>query len=87
MAKSPRRIYWDACTWIALIQKEAIPSSDGKIEDRGAMCRVVLHQATVGDVEIVTSSFSLVEVCKHPQLKASREDKIADFLSMTSSCL
>jgi predicted nucleic acid-binding protein len=79
MANSPRRVYWDACTWIALIQRERIRGPDGRVEDRGALCRVVLNQALAGDAEIATSSFSLVEVCKNPTLRNEKEDKIADF--------
>lgn len=80
MANSPkRRVYWDACTWIALIQREKIQGPDGRTEDRGALCRVVIHQAEAGDVEIATSSFSLVEVCKDPKLRTQNNDETADF--------
>jgi hypothetical protein len=80
MASSPRRVYWDACTWIALIQRERILDPKGKLlEDRGTLCRVVLNQAVAGEAEIATSSFSLVEVCKNPSIKKNKEDKIADF--------
>ncbi len=79
MASSLRRVYWDACTWIALIHRERIQRPDGTIEDRHTMCRVVLNQAVAGQVEIATSSFSLVEVCKKPEIRTQGEDKIADF--------
>jgi len=69
MAISPKRVAWDACSWIAHIQKnEKIRGPDGKavIEDRGAMCRSVLAAAERGALEIVTSSLCLVEVlCKN----------------------
>lgn len=68
MASSPRRVAWDACAWIAHIQKEKILGSDGKtvVEDRSAMCRPVLAAAEKGTIEIVVSALSLVEVlCKN----------------------
>lgn len=81
MANSPRRIYWDACTWIALIQQEKIPDSGKKkvIEDRYQMCRTVIEAAKKGVFEIATSALSLVEVCKHPIVKGEPDQKIADF--------
>ncbi len=62
MATSPKRIAWDACSWIAHIQKEKILGADGKTvaEDRGAMCRPVLNAAERGILEIVVSALSLV---------------------------
>ena len=67
MAKPPRRVYWDSCCWIALIQKEKIRGADDVVtEDREAMCRVIIEAAKKGAVEIVTSALSLTEVCKQP---------------------
>jgi hypothetical protein len=54
MASVPRRVYWDACTWIALIQKEKVSLDTGGIEDREMMCRVVIEAAKSGAIEIVT---------------------------------
>lgn len=63
MRKLPR-VYWDACTWIAYIGRE-MPSSRSKITDRRFdMCREVLTRAKNDEVEIVTSTFTLAEVCK-----------------------
>jgi len=64
MATSPSRVAWDSCTWIAHIQREKILAPDGKtvIEDRGAMCRLVLDAAERGVIEIIVSAISLVEV-------------------------
>lgn len=43
---SLKRIYWDACSWIALIQKERILDDKGAlIEDRYTMCRSVISAA------------------------------------------
>lgn len=65
MANSPRRIYWDSCAWIALIQKEKIRDTNGNItEDRETMCRSVIEAAKAGKIEIVTSTFSMAEVSK-----------------------
>jgi len=65
MAASPNRICWDACTWIALIQREQIRDDGGKIiEDRYALARSVIDRAEKGAVEIITSGLCLVEVNK-----------------------
>lgn len=75
MGSNPRRIYWDACTWIALIQDEKVVV--GNItEARGTMCRAVIEAAKKGALEILTSSLNLVEVCKSTTIS---NDKIAAF--------
>jgi predicted nucleic acid-binding protein len=82
MAGSIKRVYWDACTWIALIHKEKIRDSKGIItEDRETMCRTILHQAETKPqlIEIATSALSLVEVCKHPKSKSSKTSDIASY--------
>jgi predicted nucleic acid-binding protein len=61
------RIYWDACTWIAYIGRE-MPTADSKFTDRRfEMCREVLKDAQDGNLEIVTSTFTLAEVCKRKE--------------------
>jgi hypothetical protein len=79
MAASPRRVYWDACAWIALIQREKIPKADGTIEDRDMMCRTVIEAAKKGGLEILTSALSLAEVCKNPAIRATAADQISDY--------
>lgn len=81
MATSPRRVYWDACTWIALIQREKIRDDKGVVtEDRDALCRTVWFAAKNDrTTEIVTSALSLVEVCKSKEVVAEGGDKIASF--------
>jgi predicted nucleic acid-binding protein len=81
MASFPRRVYWDACAWIALIQREKIRDSNGKlIEDRDQMCRDVIEAARKGKIEIVTSTLCLAEVCKHPALQDTKKaDQIAAY--------
>lgn len=59
MATSVKRVCWDACAWIAVIQGEKIQN-----EDRFSMGREVLEAAARGQVEIVTSTLNLAEVCK-----------------------
>jgi predicted nucleic acid-binding protein len=77
---NPRRIYWDACVWIALIQQEKIRDTSGNlVEDRYGMCRNVINAATRGQIEIATSTFSFAEVCKNPDVMGKAEDKIAAF--------
>lgn len=64
MARTPPRYYWDANAWIAYIRRE-MPTADNGIKDpRFTMCQEVLKRAEAGEIEIVTSSFTLAEVCK-----------------------
>jgi predicted nucleic acid-binding protein len=80
MANSPKRVCWDACSWIALIKKEKILKPDGSLsEDRYALCRSVIDAADNGRVEITISGLCLVEVCKEKTVVDSTEDKIAKF--------
>src|SRR5258708_23468743 len=80
MASLPKRVYWDACSWIGLIQKEKIYDEDGKVvEDRELMCRTVIEAAKQNKFEIVTSSFSLAEVCKNKDVRDQSPDKIAAY--------
>lgn len=79
MAKKTR-VYWDACAWIAYInQEKKITNQDGTIENRFDMCRRILDDAENGTVEIVTSAFTLAEVCKSPDVKTSPLENLAAF--------
>ena len=51
----PKRVYWDACTWLSLINEET-----GRVD----CCRYVIAEARAGNVEIWTSAFTLAEVFK-----------------------
>lgn len=63
MTKLPR-VYWDANAWIAYIRRE-MPTAENRIKvPRFDMCREVLVRAQKREIEIVTSTFSLAEVCK-----------------------
>jgi predicted nucleic acid-binding protein len=79
MASLTKRVYWDACVWLALILREKIKLPSGGIEDRETMCRMVIEAAKKGSLEILTSYFCLVEVCKVPEEKKEAADKLADF--------
>jgi predicted nucleic acid-binding protein len=75
-----KRVYWDACSWIALIQKEKILQPGGAVEDREMMCKSVIEAARKNRLEIATSAFCLAEVCKSPDARnSSSPDRIADF--------
>ena len=50
--------------WIAAIQRERVELKDGTIDDRDAICRSIIAEAVKGQLEIATSTLSLVEVCK-----------------------
>jgi predicted nucleic acid-binding protein len=76
---SSSRVCWDACSWIALIQREQIKDSSGRIvENRYALARPVIDRAEKGAVEIVTSGLCLVEVNK-PSPSTTREQIAAYF--------
>jgi predicted nucleic acid-binding protein len=81
MATTPtKRVFWDACVWIALIQREKMISlPTGGTEDRETMCRMVIEAAKKGSLEILTSTFCLVEVCKASTSKKTTSDKLAEF--------
>lgn len=79
MARLPR-IYWDACAWIAYIaQEKAVPLKGGGVENRYAMCQSVLQAAKEGKLELVTSCFTLAEVCKNPDVRSSPVDNLPAF--------
>lgn len=50
-----KRVYWDACAWLGLLNKEG-----GKFED----LEVVWRKAQHGELEIWTSAFCIAEVHK-----------------------
>jgi predicted nucleic acid-binding protein len=80
---NPKRIYWDACVWIALIQQEKIHDAKGTlVDDRYGMCRNVINAASRGQIEIATSTLSFAEVSKESAVKAQGEDKIAAFFEV-----
>ncbi len=76
MATSPKRICWEACTWIALIQGETIIENG---IDRVTRCKAVLELAKRGKIEIATSALCLAEVCKNKDIKDADPDKLAAF--------
>lgn len=77
-----KRVYWDACTWIALIQQERIRDQKGNVtEDRYAMARNVITGAEKNNIEIATSTLSLAEVCKSPGVQA-QADKLGSFFDV-----
>jgi predicted nucleic acid-binding protein len=51
-----KRVYWDACIWLALINQET--------PDRVQRCQNVLTMARNGEMEIWTSALTLAEVFK-----------------------
>ncbi len=54
LARTPT-VYWDSCVWIALIMQEP---------DRYPKVLGVLERARAGEVQIVTSTFTIAEVVK-----------------------
>ncbi len=73
-----KRVYWDACAWLGLINRE---------DDRFPVLRYYIEQAQQGKVEIWTSAFTLAEVfkrrCKEKNevLDSSKDDAFEDYLS------
>lgn len=74
---SIRRVYWDACTFLGLINTEA-----GKHDD----CRAVWIEAETAQAQIITSFFTFAEVFKAKRegkakpLDEASEDNVAEFL-------
>jgi predicted nucleic acid-binding protein len=79
MHKPPPRLYWDACAWIAYINKEMPADGNAITSRRFEMCQNTLKRAEAGDVEIVTSAFTLAEVCKRQPDPASPAVNLAAF--------
>lgn len=79
MHRPPPRLYWDACAWIAYINKE-MPADGNNIKSRRfEMCQETLKRAEAGEVEILTSAFTLAEVCKRQPDPASPAINLAAF--------
>lgn len=76
MAAPPRQVAWDACAWIAFIQKEAIVEEG---LDRYTRCRAVIDLAASGKLEIVSSALCIAEVCKNRDILDADESKIAAY--------
>ena len=55
MASLTKRVYWDACTFLGLLNQEP-----GTFND----CRIVWKEAENGHTLIYTSFFGFAEVCK-----------------------
>jgi predicted nucleic acid-binding protein len=74
---SIRRAYWDACTFLGLINSEAEKHSD---------CLAVWIEAEKGETQIITSFFTFAEVFKAKcegkakPLDEAKEDEVAAFL-------
>lgn len=76
------RIYWDACTWLAIVNEErAVPQGEGKPpENRYAMCQDIVKKAENSEFEIVVSAFTLAEVCKSKTATNENPSKLPAFL-------
>lgn len=73
--KSPKIFYWDASVFVAFL-------NDEQEENRAENVEQLLDEAEAGELFIVTSSFTLVEVLKLKgkiPIKAVDEQKIMDF--------
>jgi predicted nucleic acid-binding protein len=78
MAKA-QRIYWDSCVWIAFIAEEKDIPFKGGTENRYSMCLNILEAARKGKYEIVTSAFTLAEVCRSSKVVSSPIDNLPAF--------
>lgn len=58
MEKPKPRVYWESSPFCAAIWNEL---------DRGHICHTILQSAKSGDIELFTSTLTLVEVFKVPQ--------------------
>ena len=79
-----KRVYWDACTWIAYISKEEqVQNSQGTNENRFRMSSEILDSAKNRQLEIVTSAFTLAEVCKGHSASQTHLEKLPQFFEKT----
>lgn len=79
-----KRIYWDSCVWIAYINKETkVPLKSGEIDNRYEKCLELFKQAKNSDLEIVTSAFTLAEVCRLGESPEGYEERLHDFFDRT----
>lgn len=72
-----RRLYWDANCFIYLLD-----SSGEKYRDRRDIAKAILNDARLGDVKLITSTFSRAEVRKssgHPTLTRTQHQEISEF--------
>ena len=71
---SPKLYYWDACTFLAVLKNES---------DKINECLSVLKAAENGQLIIVTSALTFIEVVKlnkgQPKLPKENEEKIKKF--------
>lgn len=79
MTRESSIVYWDACAWIAYIQKEMPGPETGFREHRYEMCRTILKRAEAGQLEVATSAYTLAEVCKAPLDATSPARNLAAF--------
>lgn len=73
--KTPKIFYWDSSVFIAFL-------SDEQEEDRAQHVEQLLNEAEAGDMFIVTSSFTLVEVIKlkgKPAISPESAKRVTDF--------
>ena len=81
---SIRKLYWDSCAFLGLINEEA-----GKHAD----CKAVWAEAERGETQIITSFFTFAEVFKAKcegkakPLAEAEEDSIAAFSRPREFCL
>ena len=72
--RRPPRVYWDSSCFIAWLKPE---------KERRSQCREVIEAAQRGELEIVTSALSLVEVVKLDkgplQISRDKTEKITKF--------
>lgn len=67
MASKPRR-YWDACNFLAAINSEV---------GRAETCREIMRDGAAGNLEIVTSAFTIAEVVRPKPCAGLQKEKDA----------
>lgn len=81
MPEQPPRIYWDACVFLSYVNEDA-----GRVND----IQTLLDEAGRNEIEIVTSTVSMVEVAfgaaerKNSALSTDMEAKISRLWESTS---
>lgn len=73
MAKKKERIYWDSDCFLSFFNRE---------EERFKRCEYIVGKANNGEIEIIHSVITLIEVIKmkdRPYLKEEQEEEIKEF--------
>lgn len=80
--KNKKVVYWDSCVWITYAGISYPSESSTDTEEMRAGCKQVIRSAKAGKTVILTSEFSIIEVCKVPEKDADEVEGIPEFFHL-----